>query len=149
MDYTSRVDKRHEKIASLFKNIPPREYDAGYFMFVDSFSSQSRAAIKVHLLQAAHDLRIKENWPKRINGNLYVENMVDFAMAEVMHPAIRTITDWHRSIADIPLAEWRKGPAWRYEGLYSTLLDWAWEADHKVWQNASRLGIPHPDLLEV
>ena len=139
VDYTSRVDDRHSQSAQLFVGIPPVEYDCAYFVFVDSISSRSRTAAKIHLLEAVNKIRHRENWPKRINGELYAEKMIDFALAECMHPAIRKIPGWWECIAEVTQREWDKHYSHRYERIYDLLNAWAWSADARVWINERKV----------
>jgi hypothetical protein len=138
IDYNSGIDRRHERKAELFRGIPPREFNAGYFVFVDSFSAMSRATIKIDLLEEVSRIREVEHWPKRINGCLYTENMIDFAMAEVMEPRIKSIPDWHESIVEVGRKEWERTYASKYERIWRLLTDWAWAADERVARNELR-----------
>lgn len=138
IDYNSGMDRRHEKRAELFRGIPSREFNAGYFVFVDSFSSMSRSAIKIDLLEEINQIRHRESWPKRINGSLYTENMVDFAMAEVMEPRIKSIPNWHESIAEVGKKEWNRTYAPKYERIWRLMSDWAWSANERVGRNEAR-----------
>jgi hypothetical protein len=135
IDYNSGIDRRHERKAELFRGIPPREFNAGYFVFVDSFSPMSRATIKIDLVEEVSRIREIEHWPKRINGCLYTENMVDFAMAEVMEPRIKSIPNWHESIVEVGRKEWERTYASKYERIWRLLTDWAWAADERVARN--------------
>lgn len=135
VDYTSGIDKRHEKKAELFRGIPPREFDAGYFVFVDSYSSMARINCKIHLVEEVSRIRQIEHWPKRLNGQLYVENMIDMTMAEFTDPRIRKIETWYESIADVSRGEWERKYATKYERIWRLLSDWAWAADEKVCRN--------------
>ena len=139
IDYTSRIDDKHEERAELFSGIPPNEFSCGYFVFVDSFSSHSRVEAKVHLLLAARKLRQRENWPKRLNGVLYIEDMIDLAMAECADPRISRIPRYWSCIADVPEKEWKRRYQPKYEAIYSLLQAWAWSADSRVWSNAKKV----------
>lgn len=138
IDYTSRIDSKHESRAELFKGIPPELYSAGYFVFTDSFSSHSRAEAKLHLVLAARRMRLRENWPKRIGGRLYVEDMIDLAMAECADPRINRIPRYWSCIADVSEKEWQRHYGPKYEAIYGLLQAWAWSADRMVWENSKK-----------